>query len=125
MSVDQVYLEATLLQNLIKRDPVHTSGLHRHRTYPAALQPVGESLQITGETSKPACSVLISIRRHCNVYLLRADVDPRRVRLHQRRSTNSLLFLRGHHRLLVCWRTRPEARILAVSYSRSLRSSAG
>ena len=41
--------EATCVEDLVERDPVHPGGFHRDTGHAAGRQPVGQAMEITGE----------------------------------------------------------------------------
>lgn len=73
--VDEPHLESASLQDLEQGDPVDAGGLHRHRVDAAALEPVGELMEVGGEAAKAAHRLRITVLGYGDVVLLRADVD--------------------------------------------------
>ena len=52
MRVDHVRLQAVLFQYLVKRHPVHSRRLHRHRLDAAGFQPYSHAVQVRSETAE-------------------------------------------------------------------------
>ena len=74
--VDEVDLEAAVLQDLEKRDPVDPGGLHRHGGDAAGFEPVGQGLEILGEGAEVAHRVLrVTIIGHRHVMDGGPEVD--------------------------------------------------
>ena len=76
VGIDQQYFKPTHLQNLKDGYPEHGGTLHRHRLHPALLQPIGQSMQFTGEGLEAADRLLSSLFRHGHPNLRRTDVQP-------------------------------------------------
>ena len=73
--VDQQHLEAARLQQFVQGDPVHARGFHRHDVDTAALEPIGQCVQIGGEARERAHRLIVAVRRHRHVVRGAADVD--------------------------------------------------
>ena len=111
--VDQIDFQTSCFQDLKQRNPVHPSGLHRHRANSTLHKPIRQSMQIAGEAAEHAYGFFVTIRRNSHVDFFCPDVNTGSIRLQYNGSALSLLsFLR--HRFLLVRRTRPEARNLAV-----------
>jgi hypothetical protein len=52
--IDQNDFEAALIEELKRWDPIDPSRLHRDGSHAALLEPIGQTLQISGEGSKAA-----------------------------------------------------------------------
>src|ERR1700759_5239787 len=78
--IDQHHLEATLLEDLVDRDPIDAGRFHGDRLHAAALEPVRQKLQVAGAGRKTAHRLgTVSIGRNGCYMHPRADVDRRRV----------------------------------------------
>src|SRR5215468_6055107 len=75
MSVHEVDLEATLLERLEQRDPVHPGRFHRHRPYPTCLQPICESFEVTRKRAKSAYRFRVFLWWHGHENLFRPNVN--------------------------------------------------
>src|SRR5262249_45089180 len=78
--IHQIHLKTALLQHLEQRNPVDSRRFHRHGPNPAGLQPVGDSVQLLGNTAEGAHRFGVPLRVHRHVDHLRADIDSRCVR---------------------------------------------
>jgi len=83
--IDQLHLEAPVLEDPIQRDPVDPRGLHGHRLNAAELQPVGQGIQIRRKAAEPAHGVLVPLFGNGHPVLARADVDARGMRVDHRK----------------------------------------
>jgi hypothetical protein len=74
--VDQEHLEAAGVEDLVQRHPVDAGGLHRDRGDATPLEPLGQSLEVRGETVKPAHRLGIPIRPDRDVVRAVPHVNP-------------------------------------------------
>jgi hypothetical protein len=77
--IDQHHLETALLKDLVGRNPVDAGGLHGDRPHSAALEPIGQALQITGAGAEGAHRLAVPIRRDCRDVHPCTDIDCRRI----------------------------------------------
>jgi hypothetical protein len=84
LRIHKKYLEASRLEDLIERNPVHSGGFHRYRSNTAELQPVGQFVQVSCEGAERSHRLLGTLRRNGDEDLFSTDVDPSRVRMHHR-----------------------------------------
>jgi hypothetical protein len=100
--VHQAHRNAAGLQDLVQGDPKHVSGLHGHGGDAALLQSRGHGEQILGEGPEAPDGLRVPVQRHADVELGGADVDPRRVRVENRRGdgAGSASLISGHGGLL-------------------------
>ncbi len=75
MCIDQTHLEAALFQDLEKRYPEHSRGLHRHGFDPATLQPVCQPMQVLGKSLEGTHGLWIAINRNRHIDAGCTDVD--------------------------------------------------
>ena len=80
-----VRLKTSPLQNLIERYPVHAGRFHRNRRHSTFLQPVSELMEVTRKFSEAADRIRRPICGDRDEDLFRSNIDPRRVRMEQRR----------------------------------------
>jgi hypothetical protein len=73
--VDQHHLEPALLEYLIGGDPVDAGGFHGDRSYPARLEPVGQTVQVAREGAEGADRFWIASLSDCCHVHGGADVD--------------------------------------------------
>src|SRR5450631_2526926 len=114
MSIHQADLEAASFQNLKQRNPVHAGRFHGHGLDSAAMEPIGEGVEVLRERWKAPDRVLIAGGRHRHKYFSRSDINAGRVWVNHQRSWRRLrpiLAFSSHHGLLDCnsqkWRPRP------------------
>ncbi len=79
--VDEQDFEATLLEDLEERDPVHAGRLHSDRLDPAHVEPVSERVKVRREAPELAHRLIVAILRHRDPVAGRADVDACRVQM--------------------------------------------
>src|SRR2546422_6647772 len=77
---------AASLQNLEQRNPIHTSGFHRHRIDTTPLQPVRQIVQILRKGGKRSHRVGVSIGGHSNEDLRGSHVNTASVGSHFRQT---------------------------------------
>ena len=89
--VEQHHLQAARLKDLVDGNPVHSRRFHGNRLHSALHQPVRQPVGIGGEGPKRTYWLSIPIGRHCDIVILGAAVDPRRIGLDalEQRSTAS------------------------------------
>jgi hypothetical protein len=80
--VDQVHLQTAGIEDLVERDPIDAGGLHGDGGDATLLKPVREAMEISRKTVKPADRIRIAIGPDSDVVRVVADVDARRVRMH-------------------------------------------
>jgi hypothetical protein len=75
--VDELDREASLTEQLEKRDPVHAGGLHGHGFDPAPGEPVGQGGQIRGEGTEltDVAPLGVATFRAGDIVAAGADVD--------------------------------------------------
>jgi len=81
--VHQQHLEAASLKDLEYRDPVHARRLHRDGGHSDSLEPVGERMQIAGETLERPHRLRVAVRGYRHHVKRRADIQTRRVPMHR------------------------------------------
>jgi outer membrane protein assembly factor BamA len=96
LCVDQIELESPSFQDLVDRNPIHARRLHRARTSPALLQPVGQRMQIASERGETADGVGISISADRDEQLTCTYIDSRCIRMQNRQTVASFFALLGH-----------------------------
>src|SRR5229473_3633488 len=79
--VDQHYLNAARLEDLVDRDPVDPGRFERHGLDPALHQPLGQALKVGGEGAEFTHRLWIAVTRHRDEMAGRAAVDARGVGL--------------------------------------------
>jgi len=79
--IDEHYLKAAGLEDLVERDPIYAGGLHRHVRHPTRGEPGGEAVQIPGEGRKGANGGRVAIGWHGDEVFCRATVDAGGVRM--------------------------------------------
>lgn len=72
-AVDHQHFQASGLQHAVQRQPVHASGLHRHRTHLACEQPVAQRIQLRGNGAEHFGRAA----GNRDVHLFAADIDER------------------------------------------------
>src|SRR6266446_9672717 len=100
LRIDQVHFKTTAFKNLVKRNPVHSRGFHRHGADLAFGQPVGQSIQVLSERWEPAYRLRITVRRYRNKDLFCPDVDSRGIRSKYGQFYLAILAFLGHVDLL-------------------------
>jgi hypothetical protein len=80
--VHQIDLKAPRVEDLVHGNPVDAGRLHGDGGHPAVLQPVRQTMQVRGETVKPADRVWVPIWPDGDVMRTVADVDPSGVGMH-------------------------------------------
>jgi hypothetical protein len=86
MCIHQADLEAASLQDLKQRNPVHARRFHGHRLDSAAVEPIGEGVEVLRERRKAPHLVRIAGRGHCHKYFRRSDIDASGVWMNHQRS---------------------------------------
>jgi len=94
--VDEQHVEAARLEDLVERNPVDAGGLHRHRLDAACLEPVGEALEVVGQTREAPNRPLVAVLWHSDPVSRGADVDPGGIQVNFLKK--ALALPRGFHR---------------------------
>jgi len=105
LRIDDLYVQSIVLQHLKQRHPVHAGGLHHHRLDPTRDQPLGQTMEIGGETAKLLHRAWVASRGHGYIVLSAAHVDTRRIEIQNRQSfgrirRQALLLLVGSTHIL-------------------------
>lgn len=82
LRVDQRNPQPMLLENLEHRHPVHAGGLHGYGPYALLHQPPRHGAKSSRETSEPPHRLRIAIRADRYPMLAAANIDARRIRMH-------------------------------------------
>jgi hypothetical protein len=79
--VNQIDLDAALLQHLIQGDPVNPGGFHGHGSDATFPQPIGDAAQFPGKGAESADGHVVAwVHSHVNDF--RTDIDAGHVRAH-------------------------------------------
>ena len=79
--VDQHDLKAALLEDLVERNPVDPSRLHRHGLHSALRQPVRQPVQVGSEGAELAHRLRVAVGRDRYEMAVLSAVDAGRIRL--------------------------------------------
>jgi hypothetical protein len=82
-------------QNVEEGDPVHSRACHDHCLDVASLEPVGHGMKVGRKARKPAHGLWRAIRRHGDVGLGTAHVDPGGIEIQRRSSSGRIRGLLG------------------------------
>jgi hypothetical protein len=85
--VDQHDLEPALLEDLVGRDPVDSGRLHGDGLDPAALEPVGEPVQLAGDGAEGPHRLRVTLRTDGRHMHRGTNIDGRRVGMDGRQIT--------------------------------------
>src|ERR1700724_2542235 len=75
MSIHQADLEAASLQDLKQGNPVHSGRFHGHSLDSAAVEPIGEAVEVLRERWKASDWVLIAGGGHRHKYFGRPNIN--------------------------------------------------
>ena len=81
--IDQIDREAARFQEFEEGNPIDTGRFHGHRVNAAGDQPVGQPLQVIGETLEFPDRLVVPVRGHRHIVARRTDINPRRIRVGQ------------------------------------------
>ena len=80
--VDEVHVEPARVEDLVERDPVDAGRLHGDGRDATLLEPIRETIEISGKAVKPSHRLRIAIGSDGDVMGAVAHIDPRGVRMH-------------------------------------------
>ena len=76
LGADQTALDATGLEGLKQRNPIHSRGFHRSRLDTTIHKPVGQGVQISRIGTKGTDQLLVLAVRHAGHDLMGANIHP-------------------------------------------------
>ena len=87
--VHQVHFELPRLQDLVEGDPGAPGGLHGDGGHAALREPIGQAEPVLREGPEAPDGLRVPVEGHTDVELGGADVDPRGVRVQDRRGDDA------------------------------------